>query len=753
MKSLSAVQKIGAFLLAFALFYLLGLAKAAPDMAPLSIGLYCALIYCRKNYFAVSIAFIGGVCAAGHDLISLIDACSAALVFGVALAIHFKAALPLRIAHAAIYAFLSMLPRFFLGLFLRGIVLQGVCFLVVNTVFCICACIGLYAFFVRGTGTGLAYDETLGLLLLAAGLGLGAYQAELWGYRPFFTVLCALCCAGAYAFPPLAGAGICASFALGGATATGEAGILGAAVAIWAGGALFCGQGKWFCALACEGVYLLSGYVLHAFEYFDTLNICLASAGIAAVALIPSSLLKGLGKRLFPPAYSAALYAAERERRELFDKLGGSARLFLAMAQEFEKQAPEKPKVKSVCADVAAKVCARCKEREKCLDLAGEQAFERAAERALEGKETDAEDLPLFIIGKCAGLDELLQAFSASARAAERAEKRRETAQENGRAIAAQMRGMAAVLGRLATSISRVGGGDERAARELISELGYVNVVCRAAAVTGSGQELKVTLRLREGDEEKKAVEKVVSRLMKKKMALRECVRGEGTATLVFAPAPAYMLACGSAGCVKEGSNRAGDVSAVTDVGEGMVLASVCDGMGSGGEAAEESRACFGRACSGDRPEAVAHVSRMAGIDETRCECRPEDKIRIIREFQAAGSPVCMVGDGVNDAPALRAAHAGIAMGAVGSDIAVESADIVLVGDDIGVLPHLFALSRRMMRTIKLNMAFSMALNFAAIALAAAGILHPVAGALVHNAGSVLVIINSSLLLKWKGAA
>ena len=593
MKSISAAHKVGAFLLAFALFYLLGLAKAAPDMAPLSIGLYCALIYCRKNYFAVSIAFIGGVCAAGHDLISLIDACSAALVFGVALAVHFKAALPLRIAHAVIYAFLSMLPRFFLGLFLRGIVLQGVCFLVVNTVFCICACIGLYAFFVRGTGTGLAYDETLGLLLLAAGLGLGAYQAELWGYRPFFTVLCALCCAGAYAFPPLAGAGICAAFALGGATATGEAGILGAAVAIWAGGALFGGQGKWFCALACEGVYLLSGYVLHAFEYFDTLNICLASAGIAAVALIPSSLLKGLGKRLFPPAYSAALYAAERERRELFDKLGGSARLFLAMAQEFEKQAPEKPKVKSVCADVAAKVCARCKEREKCLDLAGEQAFERAAERALDGKETDAEDLPLFIIGKCAGLDELLQAFSASARAAERAEKRRETAQENGRAIAAQMRGMAAVLGRLATRISRVGGGDERAARELISELGYVNVVCRAAAVTGSGQELKVTLRLREGDEEKKAVEKVVSRLMKKKMALRECVRGEGTATLVFAPAPAYMLACGSAGCVKEGSNRAGDVSAVTDVGEGMVLASVCDGMGSGGEAAEESRACL----------------------------------------------------------------------------------------------------------------------------------------------------------------
>ena len=156
---------------------------------------------------------------------------------------------------------------------------------------------------------------------------------------------------------------------------------------------------------------------------------------------------------------------------------------------------------------------------------------------------------------------------------------------------------------------------------------------------------------------------------------------------------------------------------------------------------------------SGDRREAAAHVSRLAGIDETRSECLPEDKINAIKEFQAAGAPVCMVGDGVNDAPALRAAHAGIAMGGIGSDIAAESADAVLVGDDIGALPHLFALSRRMMTTIKLNMAFSMTLNFAAIALAAAGILNPVAGALVHNAGSVLVIINSSLLLKWKGAA
>lgn len=153
---------------------------------------------------------------------------------------------------------------------------------------------------------------------------------------------------------------------------------------------------------------------------------------------------------------------------------------------------------------------------------------------------------------------------------------------------------------------------------------------------------------------------------------------------------------------------------------------------------------------TGDNENAAEFIAKQLQIKEIRANCMPEDKLNYIEHAQTNDTPICMIGDGVNDAPALKKAFVGIAMGGVGSDIAVDAADIALVNDEVKELPHLIALSKRMMKTIKINLSFSMGLNFLAIILALEGVLNPVVGALVHNAGSVLVIINSALLLKWR---
>lgn len=152
---------------------------------------------------------------------------------------------------------------------------------------------------------------------------------------------------------------------------------------------------------------------------------------------------------------------------------------------------------------------------------------------------------------------------------------------------------------------------------------------------------------------------------------------------------------------------------------------------------------------TGDHVATAKTIGKRLNVSNVIADCLPEDKMDTVAQLQQDGNIVAMVGDGVNDAPALKKSDVGIAMGGVGSDIAVEAADIVLVNDNVKEIPHLVALSKRMMNTIKINLSFSLLLNFVAIILAMIGTLSPVWGALVHNGGSLLVVANSALLLRW----
>ncbi|HIT01672.1 MAG TPA: cation-translocating P-type ATPase [Candidatus Enterenecus merdae] len=155
---------------------------------------------------------------------------------------------------------------------------------------------------------------------------------------------------------------------------------------------------------------------------------------------------------------------------------------------------------------------------------------------------------------------------------------------------------------------------------------------------------------------------------------------------------------------------------------------------------------------TGDSPQAAAHFARQAGISQVRAQLLPEEKVQNVESLRASGQTVCMIGDGVNDAPALKAADVGVAMGSMGSDIAVEAADIALMGDDLSKIPYLKRLSNATAATIKLSITLSMGINLAAIVLSLLGLLTPTTGALVHNAGSCFVVLIAALLYDRKFA-
>ena len=153
---------------------------------------------------------------------------------------------------------------------------------------------------------------------------------------------------------------------------------------------------------------------------------------------------------------------------------------------------------------------------------------------------------------------------------------------------------------------------------------------------------------------------------------------------------------------------------------------------------------------TGDHAATARHVAKELGIDDVRAELLPQDKAAAVEEIERGGKPACMVGDGVNDAVALKTASVGIAMGGAGSDMAVEAADIAFVGDGLGKLAYLKRLSNACVSLIRFNICLSMSVNAVAIVCSILGVLTPVTGAIVHNCGSVFVVLNAALLYDRK---
>jgi len=153
---------------------------------------------------------------------------------------------------------------------------------------------------------------------------------------------------------------------------------------------------------------------------------------------------------------------------------------------------------------------------------------------------------------------------------------------------------------------------------------------------------------------------------------------------------------------------------------------------------------------TGDNAVTAERIAGELGISEVHAEVLPAQKVEIVKQLQAQGLNVAFVGDGVNDGPALATANVGVAMGLGGTDVAIETAEIALLSDDLTKLPHLLSLSRQAMRAIKQNLLFSLGVLAIAVGLAIPGILAPVTGALLHELSSIPVIANSARLIGVK---
>ena len=153
---------------------------------------------------------------------------------------------------------------------------------------------------------------------------------------------------------------------------------------------------------------------------------------------------------------------------------------------------------------------------------------------------------------------------------------------------------------------------------------------------------------------------------------------------------------------------------------------------------------------SGDQQNAVKNLAGQIGAVLYYAEQRPQDKLDVIKQHQEEGRRIMYVGDGINDGPSLAASDLGVAMGAAGSDVALETADIALIHDDIAKLPFLVKLGRRMVAIIKINIFFGLAFNAAAVLASGWGLLNPIMAALVHNIGSILVVMSSASLVFYK---
>ncbi len=579
-------------LLGFA-FYLLARARIIKYIIPLSAGLFSALIYCRKNYYIISLSYVIAYLLANMNYLGLISSLTLIAVFGIAKLVHHKLAVPMRIPFVTVYCAAAQLPECILQIVFNGRIVVAIASVAQSAIFCVLCCYACYACTVRMRSGKFSYDEKAGIFAIIAAVSLGLSTISLWQFMPYYIFLGAIVLISALYMRRLAGIGASVAYALGAAIQFRSLESVGAVLLIWAAAVCFSSLNKWLSALSEMGVFVLCGYIFKCFPSFGWRNMLLFAIGLTGVVLLTKSTARRIKSTLSPDTDSALKYALTRERDIIFNKINGMSNIFLDMSRAFGKEiSVDTEYEKAICEDLERKVCKGCDKRESCVNLCerDNHIFLPMVRRALSGCVPVQDDLPLFVVSKCDRLSDLTQCCAEEAAKADGAALRRADMSRGSAAVASQTESVGKLLADLVTDLGRGGASDEVLAAAIGDELGYNNIACRNVAVLGREDGRQISLSLRRGDEDKKALVRSVSRLAGSKMCITDLSdERDGYVNVLMSRAPDFDVIYGVASAVKSGEEAAGDTVSLARLMRDRVSCILCDGMGSGRAAEKES--------------------------------------------------------------------------------------------------------------------------------------------------------------------
>ncbi|MDE6189736.1 MAG: SpoIIE family protein phosphatase [Clostridia bacterium] len=596
MKINGAVKQARTYILIALLTFLCQQAQIVGDYKGYALALFIALIYCRFNIAILSCIYLAICLICDHTLYGIIYATVPIVVMLIAKYLHYLFAKPMRLYAVIIYAFICVLPLAVVDL-TRGFKIEYGVYLVSIVVVALLSSSICYALCVRGVGRRLSGDEIVGGFVLLTILSNGVYAIDIYGFRIFYLLL-------GLAIPYLyrnfslpQGIVIISAIAVGGGLTNISLAMSGGIMLIFLTTYLF-SVNKWIAGLCAVLTHIICGLYFRIFPGLYYLHLIGFTVGVLVTTCFTNNFMKKLPYFKSSGGRESAKELVNRSRRELASRLNLVSGVFYEMSEIYAKNVirylPPVQAVPGIAQEITLNVCGNCINKDYCRNiLAGELSplIEGVVRTVLTSGKATLEDLPTFLSSKCIQLPTLLSTCNRTALAYDVKYNSGKEMEVDQKLISGQLLGVSDILASLGEEVKSAVNIDDRLDARIVEELGYNNIVCSDVMTMVKNGKHTVSLIVREGDRNKKALTGVLSKLVGATLEKKdERKLPDGRYCLNFINTAKYKITYATAACTKPDSSACGDTYVVTKLKHDKVLIALCDGMGTGAAAREGSQ-------------------------------------------------------------------------------------------------------------------------------------------------------------------